>query len=40
MLILYFQAKYGPRFFVPRFLLPNYYNYNVKLRLNEENKDL
>jgi hypothetical protein len=40
ILILYFQSKYGPRFFVPKFLLPNYYNYNVKLKLSEENKDL
>lgn len=34
IIILYLQYKYGPRFFVPKFLLPNYYNYTVKLKLN------
>jgi len=33
--ILYLQYRWGPRFFVPKFLLPNYYNYNVKLKINE-----
>lgn len=38
--ILFLQHKLGPRFFVPRIFLPNYYNYNFKIKSSDDNKDL
>ncbi len=37
---MYLQYKLGPRFFIPKFLLPNYFNYNTKLHRTEENKEI
>jgi len=38
--LLYLQSRLGSRFFVPKRFLPNYYNYKLKLRLDEENKEM
>ncbi len=40
ILMLFLQFKLGPKFFIPRVLLPEYYNYNVKLKMSEENREL
>jgi hypothetical protein len=33
--ILYLQHKLGPRFFIPRCLIPGYYNYSFKYKVTE-----
>ena len=40
IVLLLLQNTLGPRFFVPRICLPNYYNYSFKIKSSEENKDL
>jgi hypothetical protein len=39
-LILYLQNKCGPRFFIPKIMQPDYYNYQYKIKINETNQDL
>lgn len=38
--LLYLQSRLGSRFFVPKRFLPNYFNYKLKIKLDEENKEL
>lgn len=34
IIILFLQAKIGPRFFIPKIMQPDYYNYNFKIKAN------
>lgn len=34
VIILFMQARVGPRFFIPKFMQPDYYNYNFKIKAN------
>ena len=37
--MLFLQFKLGPRFFIPKMLQPDYYEYSFKLKLSEDTKD-
>jgi len=40
IIALLLQYKIGPRFFIPKYFQPDYYNYNFKLKPDENNSDL
>ena len=40
ILLLYLQNVFGPRFFIPKFMQPNYFSYDCKLKMTEDNSTL
>lgn len=40
VLLLVLQYRLGSRFFVPKRFLPNYFNYHLKVKMDETNKDI
>ena len=40
MTLLYLQSRLGSRFFVPKRFQPNYFDYRLKLKRDETNKEL
>jgi hypothetical protein len=40
IVILFLQSKCGPRFFIPKIMQPDYYNYNYTIKIDDTNRDL
>lgn len=38
IVILLLQSKIGPRFFIPRILQPDFFDYRAKIKYNEDTK--
>lgn len=40
IVFLYLQFRFGPRFFIPRFLQPDYFDYRAKIKYSEDTQEL